>query len=225
MTVNPGERDPVDFSVLFICTANQCRSPIAEHLLRSEVALRDLSWSVASAGLEARPGQDMHPSAARILDRRGIDASGWTSRRVGPEMLAQADLILTATEAHRGAVARLSPGAMARTFTLLQFAYLIRSSHSAAGVPGTDPGRSLIGRAGSARGNLQPLPPRSRDLADPMGHSFSRFRKCAATIDQALSEVLAGQPAVASALPVTNDVHRRAAETSRVPTLSDPPIG
>ena len=224
--MKPGERDPVDFSVLFICTANQCRSPIAEHLLRSEVALRDLSWAVASAGLQARSGQAMHPSAARILDRRGIDTSGWTSRRVGPEMLAQADLVLTATEAHRGAVAQLSPGAMARTFTLLQFAYLIRSSRSVAGGLGTPhPGRSLIGRAGSARGNLQPLPPRSRDLADPMGHSFSRFRKCAATIEQALSEVLAEQPAVASSLPATNGVHRRIAQTGRVPTLSDPPIG
>jgi protein-tyrosine phosphatase len=225
MTVDPSERDPVDFSVLFICTANQCRSPLAEHLLRSELALRDLSWSVSSAGLQARPGQPIHRSAARILDRRGIDTSDWTSRRVGPDSVVRADLILTATEAHRGAVAQLSPGAMSRTFTLLQFAYLVRSSRSAGTVPDTDLGRSLIARAASARGNVQPLPAGSGDLPDPMGHSFSRFRKCAASIEQALSDVLAEHPTVASAPPSTNGVHRRTAGIGRAPTRSDPPIG
>jgi len=41
------------FGVLFVCTANHCRSPIAEHLLRRELASRDLDWSVASAGTRA----------------------------------------------------------------------------------------------------------------------------------------------------------------------------
>ncbi len=224
--MEPSERDPVDFSVLLVCTANQCRSPLAEHLFRAELAVRDLSWSVTSAGLQARPGQAMHPSAARILERRGIDTSGWTSQRLVPEAVARADLILTATEAHRGAVAQLSPGAMPRTFTLLQFAHLIRSSRTMGTAGTTDLGRSLIARAGSARGSLQPLPPASGDLADPMGYSFSRFRKCAATIERALLDVLADHPTVAPAPPSVDGVHRgRVAGLGRVLTRPDPPIG
>jgi protein-tyrosine-phosphatase len=197
--VSPTQRDPEQFSVLFVCTANQCRSPMAEHLLRAQLTEAGLSWSVSSAGLQAGAGQGMHPFAARVLESRGIDPGGWSSRRLEPQAVAEADLILTATEVHRSAVARLSPGAMSRTFTLLHFAYLIRSSRAMATVPVTDLGSSLIGQASSARGSLQPLAPESRDLADPMGRSFARFRKCATTIDRALLDVLTERPRGAQA--------------------------
>jgi len=196
------EREPSEeqFSVLLVCTANQCRSPMAEHLLRAELEVRALDWSVSSAGVAARPGQPMHPSAARILDRRGIDTAGWTSRLVDGVTIDRADLVLTATEAHREAVARLRPNAMARTFTLLQFAHLIRASPPVAAGTGQGFGAALVAQAGAARGRLQPLPKSDRDLADPMGQSAHKFRRCAAVVEQAVQDILLGAPVPAAAI-------------------------
>jgi protein-tyrosine phosphatase len=178
------------FTVLIVCSANHCRSPLAEHLLRAKCAVRSLDWEVSSAGTSARSGQPMHASAARILTKRGIDTSRWRSRILVRDMIAASDLILTAGEEHSGIIARLAPDALSRTFTLLQFAYLSR------GMPQTvaNYGPELLAHVTDARGRVQPMSELDRDLADPMGHSFVKFRKCASTIDQAIDQILAGAP-------------------------------
>jgi protein-tyrosine phosphatase len=178
------------FTVLIVCSANHCRSPLAEQLLRAKCAIRDLDWDVSSAGTSARPGQPMHASAARILTKRGIDSSRWRSRIIVRDMIAASHLVLTAGEEHRAIIARLAPGALARTFTLLQFAYLARGMPQAV----RNYGPELLAHVAEARGRVQPMSEFDRDLADPMGHSFVKFRKCASTIDQALDQILSGAP-------------------------------
>ena len=75
------------FNVLFVCTANQCRSPMAEQLLR--VALADLGyqWHVESAGISVAPGP-AHPLAVQVLDEHSTKLpADWRSasrRRTGP---------------------------------------------------------------------------------------------------------------------------------------------
>ncbi len=185
---------PAAFSVLFVCTANLCRSPMAEQLLRSQLDPRGLNWTVGSAGVQAQPGQPMHRSAALVLNRQGIETNGWMSRRLDADLVAAADLILTATELHRGAVARLDPTAMTRTFTLFQLAYLTQA------IPlptdETDDGyeATLLEQVRRARGRIQPIAPEKRDLADPMGRTLAKFRKCAALIEQSLDEILRDRP-------------------------------
>ena len=182
------------FGVLFVCTANHCRSPIAEHLLRRELASRDLDWSVASAGTRAEEDRPMHPSAVRVLARRGIEVGDWSAHRVDSETVLRADLVLTAGEEHRAAVARLAPSAMARTFTLLQFAHLTGALPMAEGLTQQEFGPALLDHAVRMRGSAQPLARDLREIPDPMGHSFSRFSKCAAIIEQALVSILSGSP-------------------------------
>lgn len=103
-------------TVLFICTGNTCRSPMAEgiarHLVRSgAVEGVDPDLFVASAGVFAADGIPISPESADALARRGIEAEG-ASKRLTPEMIRQADLVLGMTAAHVEAARHLAgPGA------------------------------------------------------------------------------------------------------------------
>ena len=181
------------FSVLMVCTANYCRSPIAEQLLTTATTARfgAGSWTVGSAGTEAHQVREIHEFSAQVLMQRKAFIDGHRSRLLDSAMLRETDLVLTATREHRSAVVRLLPAAIGRTFTMLQFARL------ASIVPqlhGTDPaqlGRDLVSEAKAARPRLQPVPPEQDDLPDPMGRPLEDFGLCAARLDEVVRTILA----------------------------------
>jgi protein arginine phosphatase len=87
-------------NILFVCTGNTCRSPMAEYLLKEKEPGR---YTVQSAGLAAFPGSDASPEVIRLLSERGLDVSH-ESQTVTPELMDWADIVLTMTEAHRQAL-------------------------------------------------------------------------------------------------------------------------
>lgn len=113
------------FSILVVCSANVCRSPLAEMLLRRWALGAGLGNDirVSSAGIQALPGQPMCPQAATWA---GIDPTAHkaehASREVDVEMVRGADLVLALDRSHRGALARLDPDCRTRLFTLRQAA-------------------------------------------------------------------------------------------------------
>lgn len=188
------------FRVLFVCTANLCRSPMMEYLLSAALAQRWSSaqsgWRVVSAGVDAQPGLPIHERAAGPLLVRRIDTSAFRSRRISEQSIADADLILTASRDHRAAVVTMAPDAMHHTFTLRGFAHLAAdvTELEAAGL--TSPrdaaaaGRALLEAALGQRSKVMPLDPAHEDLADPMGHRSAAFRKCANQIEQSVTAML-----------------------------------
>jgi protein-tyrosine phosphatase len=84
-------------SVLFICTANVCRSPMAMGLLRAKVvALGEAGdWCIESAGTWAQPGQLAAVNTRLIVAERGVDLTSHRSRLVTRELLKDFNLTLT----------------------------------------------------------------------------------------------------------------------------------
>ncbi len=120
--------------VVFVCTGNTCRSPMAAAIARTGVARRDLEVEVHSAGLMAGPGMPAAEHARSVASAHELDLSGHRAASVTPDLLGMADLVLGMTERHVDAVRVASPGVDARLVT-----EFLPEDHPLSGVPVADP--------------------------------------------------------------------------------------
>lgn len=111
-------------NVLFVCTGNICRSPMAEQMLQQMVAKENLPVRVASAGVAAMIGEQMTVEAQQAIASRGYKVNSHAAQDLVPGMLEEADLVLAMTLEHRSEIARLLPKVSRRSFTLDEFARL-----------------------------------------------------------------------------------------------------
>ena len=184
------------FRILYVCTGNICRSPVAERLTRQALALRLGPDSglieVSSAGTHGLSGREMYAEAATVLTAAGGDPSGFVARLMDVEHVASADLVLTATRDHRAAVARLEPRAARRTFTIREFARLA-AEVDPADLPGGDPLTRLqaaVGEAAAHRGLVRADDPDDDDVPDPYGGPAEGYEQSAGLISAAAAPAL-----------------------------------
>jgi protein-tyrosine-phosphatase len=88
-------------SVLFICSANVCRSPMAMGLLHSMVEDLSDQWKIESAGVWDMGGQQVAANTQLVLKERGIDLNDHTSRTVTGTMLSEFSLVLVMEDIHK----------------------------------------------------------------------------------------------------------------------------
>lgn len=142
------------FTILTVCTANICRSPLMELLLREQL---DTSvYEVGSAGIRGFNGHPMDPDAAQQAVRFGADPQYFRSRPITTDMIKVSGLILTATRNHSSSALASTPSALRRTFTLLEFAQFCED-HPAASM------KELIAGATRNRSQVSGL----IDISDP----------------------------------------------------------
>jgi protein-tyrosine-phosphatase len=108
--------------VLFVCTANQCRSPMAEALLKSLAARHGEAdrWQIQSAGTWAEPGRPATQLSQVVMRRRNIDLSGHRSRLIDSDLLAAASVIMVMTRHHQEAIQAEFPGIQHKVYLLSQ---------------------------------------------------------------------------------------------------------
>lgn len=107
-------------NLLFVCTGNTCRSPMAEALFRKAAGERGVAdrFRALSCGLAAADGMPASDNAVAAAAELGAGLSEHRSRRATPELLAEADAIYCMSAAHRAAIVSALPQLKGRVFVL-----------------------------------------------------------------------------------------------------------
>lgn len=184
--------------VLFVCTGNTCRSPMAEALFRRLAEERGIEAEVRSAGVSALDGQEMSGHSQEVLRKRGIAAESFRSSSLTESLVEWADLILTMTSLHKRMVMERFPSAVDKTYALKEYAH-------------TDPEtaklyqerESLIAEVHIQMALDQPVGAEVHeklaelekklpdvDISDPIGGSLELYEETAQEIEEAILAVL-----------------------------------
>ncbi|WP_284439723.1 arsenate reductase/protein-tyrosine-phosphatase family protein [Cellulomonas xiejunii] len=161
--------------ILAVCTGNICRSPVVERVLAARLAGTDVQ--VTSAGTRAVVGHAVSAPMVPLLTDAGADAAGFAARQLTADLIREADLVIALTRAHRSQVVELVPGAVRRTFTLLEIARLVAHvDPQAVHDSGQTPGARLRALPGLAAAVRHVAGSGEDDVADPIGGSEAVYR-------------------------------------------------
>ncbi len=189
--------------VLLLCTANQCRSPMAEALLRHHLAGAGIEARVSSAGLyEGGAPATGHGIAA--MAARGHNLAGHRSRRMDVVMLQRADLIIGMAREHVREAAVLEAGLLAKAFTLKE---LVRGAEAFGARSAREPLGEWLERIAAARDRQSLLGvghDDELDVQDPVGRGRADYEVTADLLDDLLGRV------VGLAFPVDRNAERSA---------------
>ena len=185
--------------ILFVCEGNVCRSVLAAGVLRQALTTAQ-GVTVGSAGTHALAGEAADPVTAGIAARLGVSLDGHRARQITPELLSEADMVVTATRQIRSAAVQTYPPSVKYSFTIRQLARILRSARD-----GFDSGEltgpalviALARSVNREKGRL--IAPQGDDdnVADPRGRALRVHEQSSEAIVEAIAEIakaLGGAP-------------------------------
>lgn len=149
-------------NILFVCTGNTCRSPMAEKILQKKAKEYNLELNILSAGLAAIEGQAISENAGAIISEYDQDITH-CSRRCSGQLLEWADVIITMTQDHKHFILSQDPHLSNKIFTLKELAITANNIN---------------------------LPNPTLDIEDPFAKDLEAYRRVAQEIDDALEEII-----------------------------------
>jgi protein-tyrosine-phosphatase len=183
--------------ILFVCTGNTCRSPMAEAMLKRMAQMRGITVAVRSAGVSTVDGLPVSKHALETLREREIDHKG-SSRAMTSEAVEWADLILTMTSGHKRGLLQWFPEAVDKTYTLKEYTNIdervLADIEELEGLYTDMHMKQALGQQLTSLERTRLLELERRipdfDIADPFGGSFALYASCAQEIETALVRLL-----------------------------------
>lgn len=169
-------------NVLFVCTGNVCRSPMAEGFLRHEAERRGLGLSVRSTGTHAWHGRAATFDGRRIMSELGVPIDDHRTLELDQELVDWADLIIGLSTEHVRDTKRSFPEVADRTFTLKGFCELLPS------LPTYEDTESWLQAAAAQQDRAEAIA--DPDVDDPFGERRKAYQRVATEI-QGLIDVMA----------------------------------
>ena len=113
------------FAILFVCTGNTCRSSMAGAIAEGILSQKDAAKKVKiiSAGTSVIPGSKAAEFAIEVMEERGLDLKEHTAKQLVPELINEADLVLTMTREHKHHVLTIALHSGEKVFTLKEYAH------------------------------------------------------------------------------------------------------
>lgn len=173
--------------ILVVCTANICRSPVAERLLHRHLTAAGHTATVRSAGTDG--GRlDVHRDTLTAAADLGIDLGDHTSRRLTRQLVIDdgSDLVITMSREHLRSVVAIEPAAWPRTFTLKELTRraLDTAPDASVGMP-ADTIAGWLAAVGTGRRAAELMrPDPADDLDDPYGGPSSGHTQMAHDVDR-----------------------------------------
>ncbi|MFM7063047.1 MAG: hypothetical protein ACKO04_06105 [Actinomycetes bacterium] len=185
MTTDPSGRP---FRVLVVCTANQCRSPLGEVILRDALFRHGVDAVVVSAGtMQGAAGMPAARGSRKVAKELGLELEQHVSHEVDADTVAAADLVITMGVSHVMDLATRFDGCHDKTLTLRELVAHVTSSE-VNGPLTLDQVQAEV--AAACDRPLSALLGGHLDVDDPIGMPTSRFRKTGAELTE-LVEVVA----------------------------------
>jgi protein-tyrosine phosphatase len=184
---------PARFEIVVVCTGNVARSPLIERLL--VCALDEATRArvvVTSAGTRAMVGRPMTDESRLITVFHGADPERFAARQLSEQIVADADLVITASREHRDTVLDLRPGALRRTFTLRELARIATHDSFGSDALREDPvenAHEFVRRASGLRSGAHAAKPSDDDVLDPYGRGAAHYAAMAEQVVPAVRAI------------------------------------